>query len=407
MTPLPPKTSLSKGTLGLKFMNRQTPGVVGSPSASPASKPSTSVVKKEETPSKTTAAAGRMTFGGGAVKEEEEKEEGKEEEEDWGRRKVGGKGSRPTVIHESSLLSFPLLSTMTSFASTSSSSTSFATSSYSSMPLTSSTVSGRRSFGGANVEIEKLNDPSSHQEATDVKPGESKSALKKRLKAERDAAPVSVRKGKAGGGGGSSLSTAKVGKRVAALDNAREGESGSAKKRRLEQEKKEGGMDAMRWEAGDDEVSFSSASYPKPKKSKAAPHPAPPSAGFARPAGFEGAKKAGGKKKGRGGAGLVEGDYKWGKQGEVREWDEGKSSSSEEGEESDEDEDEREIRRILDEEEDDERGGDAMEGFESDESDEEKEDAEQVEKKLAKGRKVGAGSGAKAVPKGKKGNARQ
>lgn len=56
--------------------------------------------------------------------------------------------TRPRVIHEGSLLSFPLL------ASTSTSFTSSSTSSYSSMPLTSTLVSGRRSFGGANVEIE-------------------------------------------------------------------------------------------------------------------------------------------------------------------------------------------------------------------------------------------------------------
>lgn len=52
------------------------------------------------------------------------------------------------MIHEGSLLSFPLLSSATS-------SRSFAApTSYTSMPWTASVVSGRRSFGGANAEIE-------------------------------------------------------------------------------------------------------------------------------------------------------------------------------------------------------------------------------------------------------------
>jgi hypothetical protein len=55
------------------------------------------------------------------------------------------------VIHEGSLLSFPLLS---SFSSTPKASSSSYAHTYSSMPMTSSVVSGRRSFGGANAEIE-------------------------------------------------------------------------------------------------------------------------------------------------------------------------------------------------------------------------------------------------------------
>lgn len=64
------------------------------------------------------------------------------------------RSSRPRVIHEGSLLSFPLLSSATS-------SRSFASTSYTSMPWTASVVSGRRSFGGANAEIEVRPSPSS------------------------------------------------------------------------------------------------------------------------------------------------------------------------------------------------------------------------------------------------------
>lgn len=107
MAPLPPKTSLSKGTLGLKFMNRQAPGVVGSLSAaspspssvgSPAGTPRAATpVKKEETKRSeegTPLDGGRMVFGGGAAKKEEgTKKEGGEKDESWESRQRKGTGS--------------------------------------------------------------------------------------------------------------------------------------------------------------------------------------------------------------------------------------------------------------------------------------------------------------------------
>ncbi|BGP18177.1 hypothetical protein JCM10213_009020 [Rhodosporidiobolus nylandii] len=398
MAPMPPKTSLSKGTLGLKFMNRAVPA---SPAASSlAGTPVKKEKEKEEKPA--AAAAGRMSFGAGSVKKEEVQEEVKvkqerqDESDSWGSRRVGGSSGRSTVVHESSLLSFPLLSSMSAFSSASSS---FASTSYSSMPLTSSAISGRRSFGGANIEIEKLNDPSSHQpaepsEKEKEKKGESKSQLKKRLKAEKDAAPVSVRRS-GGGGGGSTLSSAKTGKRTAALDRDREEESGSAKKRRvkLEQEEEDAGMDSMRWEAGDDEVSFTAPSFAaaaaakgkKPKKVVVKPEPY--ASGYAKPAGFDGAKKGGGDKKavkGKGKGGVM-GEYDWGKQGDTRAWDEGKSAG---GSDSDEEEFDEALARAFDEQEDSEEE-------DSDES------GSEVEEMLLQGKQVGGGR-KKAQAKGGK-----
>ncbi|GAA5825326.1 hypothetical protein JCM11251_006937 [Rhodosporidiobolus azoricus] len=395
--PMPPKTSLSKGTLGLKFMNRQVPA---SPASSGASTPARGTPapasskageqKGEKGAGMPTAApaAGRMSFGApqaaGAQKEEGEKDE------DWGSRRVAGKGSRPTVIHESSLLSFPLLSShfssfSTSTSSSSSSSSFTGTSSYSSMPLTSSTISGRRSFGGANVEIEKLNDPSSHQEEPKDGPGETQNQRKKRLKAERDAAPVSVRRS-----GGSTLSSAKTGKKTAALDKRRGEEraveSGSAKKRRLERE--EGAMDTMRWEAEDDDVASSMAKKgKKPAAAVASDVPqrtAPLKKGeFARPGGFEGAKKGGAKGKGKG----VMGDYQWGKTGDVREWDEDKEVGDSSSDDSVDDE---AFMRALDE---DAEEGELDDGEEDESSDE---SGSEVEEMLVKGKKAVGGKGKQA-----------
>ncbi|GAA5985050.1 hypothetical protein JCM11641_000829 [Rhodosporidiobolus odoratus] len=399
MAPLPPKTSLSKGTLGLKFMNRTVPGPVSAP-ASPANSSTTGTPARgtAETPTLavlakvevqgTPLAAGRMSFGApSAVKKAEEKEE------NWGSRKVAGSGSRATVVHETSLLSFPLLSNLytSSSSSTSTSTSTFSSSStYSSMPLTSTTISGRRSFGGANVEIEKLNDPTSHQpkDSKDSSSSkESKSQLKKRQKAERDNAPLTVRRS----AGGSSLSSAKVGKRTAALDAERE-ESGSAKKRRLAAvtaagDGEGGEMDPMRWEADDDHVSFSGSSAPKPKKEGKKVVPPTTSTTkkgeFARPGGFEGAKKGGaGKGKGKGGMG----DYQWGKQGDKREWDEGKNSDEED--ESSREEDEEDLTAAFD----------AAESSGSETSDE---SGGEVEEMLMKGKQVGGPKGEKEVKKGK------
>ncbi|GAA6030220.1 hypothetical protein JCM8097_008994 [Rhodosporidiobolus ruineniae] len=399
--PNPPKTSLSKGTLGLKFMNRTIPASPAPSSASAASTPArnspapASAAVKNEATAAAAPSGGRMTFGVPPKKEEQPASAvGKEDDEDWGSRKVAGKGSRPTVIQEASLLSFPLLSSINSFSSTSSS--------YSSMPLTSSAISGRRSFGGANIEIEKLNDPSSHPEPEKDGPGETNHQRKKRLQKERDAAPVAVRRS----AGGSSLSSAKTGKRTAALererDEERERESGSAKKRRLAAAGGAGGrgeVDPIRWEADDDEVSFSS----KPRK---ASKPLPPTGGssssftstlpaaFARPAGFDGAKKgASVAAKGKKGKGVM-GDYQWAKKGEVREWDEGKEPDSEDEDAlSDSDEDDDEDMTALFDAAEEELGVD---------EDDDEESADEVEARLGKGKAVGgAKKGSKADSRGK------
>ncbi|GAA5886659.1 hypothetical protein JCM6882_005847 [Rhodosporidiobolus microsporus] len=404
--PMAPKTSLSKGTLGLKFMNRQVPASPassvastpgrGTPAPASAAKGAKGEKKEEAAQTPVPAAGGRMSFGGSAAAAQQNTAE--EADEDWGSRRVAGKGSRPTVIHESSLLSFPLLSSsFSSFStSTSSSSSTFTgSSSYSSMPLTSSTVSGRRSFGGANVEIEKLNDPNSHREEPKDGPGgETNAQRKKRLKAERDAAPVSVRRG-----GGSTLSSAKTGRKTAALekrraDDGRADETGSAKKRRLEAAAEGGAaeMDPMRWEADDDEVALPGAGK-KSKKSAAGldvPDRAAPlkKGEFARPGGFEGAKKAKGKGKG------VMGDYKWGKEGDVREWDEDK----EVGDSSEDDsEDDEAFMRALD--------ADAAAAEEGADDDEDEDDASsdesgsEVEEMLVKGKKAVGGKGKAARTK--------
>ncbi|BGP26169.1 hypothetical protein JCM10295v2_005112 [Rhodotorula toruloides] len=190
------------------------------------------------------------------------------------------------------------------------------TATYSSMPLTSSTVSGRRSYGGANVEIEKLNDPSSHQPTADS-PSSSSASKPRRPKADRAAAIVPVRRS----GSSSVLSSSKAGKRTAALD---EGEGG--KKRRKtedEEELRAGAGGGLRCDNGGD----GEATAVKGLNAQG---------GFARPAGFEGVRKnaaAKGKGKGRAREGDLmdaEGSFKWAKRGEVREWDEGKGNTSDE-----------------------------------------------------------------------------
>jgi hypothetical protein len=172
------------------------------------------------------------------------------------------------------------------------------------------------------------------------KEGESKSAMKKRLAKEKEREAVDVRGGGKGKATASSLSSAKTGKRTKLLDEERE--TGSAKKRRLAaaaEGGKEGqeGMDEMRWEADDDLVAFSGSSKSKREKEKKLSEGEQAAlarkAEFARPGGFDGAKKAAGGKKGKG----VLGDYAWGKQGEQREWDAGKDSSESSSDDDDED----------------------------------------------------------------------
>ncbi|GAA5862757.1 hypothetical protein JCM1840_002663 [Sporobolomyces johnsonii] len=335
---------LSKGTLGLKFMNRVQPASPASASSSaPPSKSSTPAPPPAQpsrptpTTSDRTAEAAPPTTKAGkagvAVRGAQPSTRASEpvDDEAWGSTTVPGRDSRPTVVHESSLLSFPLLSTLSTTSSFTSSS------SYSSMPLTSSAISGRRSFGGANIEIEKLNDPTAHPTpdpaASKSKDKDPKSALnKKRRKAERDAATVSssIRR-RASGSSSALVSGNKAGKRAAELE--RERDAAGSKRRKSDEGGDGEAMDPIRWEVDDDEVSFSGSpaagAASKGDGSKSAKQQR---AEFAKPAGYEGAKKGKGKGKGKG----VMGDYGWGKQGETREWDEGKEDDSESESEAEE-----------------------------------------------------------------------
>ncbi|GAA5851673.1 hypothetical protein JCM9279_002542 [Rhodotorula babjevae] len=333
---MPPKQQLSKGTLGLKFMNRVVPSSPASappppppPLAAAQQPPAATAQRTKPAPTAATSTSSAPTklatsrtkvAPDSAPAPPARPQAG--DDDDWSRRTVGG---TRTVIHESSLLSFPLLATLSSRASTSTStSTSTFTSTnvtYSSMPLTAGAIPGRRSYGGANVEIEKLNDPSSHQAPPAT--AESKSALKKRQKAERDAETVPVRRSATGGG--STLSSAKTGKRTAALEAERrgivagEGEGGEGTKRR-----RTGDLEVPTWDGGEDEVALGGGGGTGAG-----------AGGFARPAGFEGARATGkGKGKGRAGAGAGAGDallrddgeeHRWGARGETRAWDEDKA----------------------------------------------------------------------------------
>lgn len=124
-------------------------------------------------------------------------------------------------------------------------------------------------------------------------------------------------------GGGSTLSSAKTGKRTAALEAERrgvaaEGAGDGTKRRRT------GDLDVPQWDGGEDEVALGGGAGAG-------------AAGFARPAGFEGARTKGstakgkGKGKGRAGDALLRDDseeHRWGKRGETREWDEDKAGDS-------------------------------------------------------------------------------
>ncbi|KAK4050998.1 hypothetical protein OIV83_003127 [Microbotryomycetes sp. JL201] len=182
--------TLSKGTLGLKFMNRiqpsspaSTPAVQERTANSPANDATTSATstarpfsdQTEQSEKVETAASTTWTDG------------------QWSKQ---ASTSGPVIVQESSLLAFPLIGS-SSFGGAASSSSSTAHSSaqsyYSSMPFTSSAISGRRSFGGANIDIEQLNNPdkkkSAHkQEEQSMKEErkESDTQRKKRLRRERE-----------------------------------------------------------------------------------------------------------------------------------------------------------------------------------------------------------------------------
>ena len=120
--------------------------------------------------------------------------------------------------------------------------------------------------------------------------------------------------------GGSTLSSAKTGKRTAALEAERRGVRGAAaadeevsadgtKRRRT------GDLELPQWDGGEDEVALGGGGG----AGKGA---------FARPAGFEGARAKG---KGKGRAALLRDDgeaHRWGKRGETRAWDEDKAGDS-------------------------------------------------------------------------------
>lgn len=232
------------------------------------------------------------------------------------------------------------------------------------MPLTSTAISGRRSFGGANIEIEvtlqsppftswlsskltkyaptqRLNDPSSHQapSKTDQKDGkESKKSKKQRRMDE----PVSTRR--------TDLSTAS--KRSSKIDAAADA---TVKKRRV--------------------------SSPPPS----ARDVAEPKNTFKKPSGFEGAKmqqsrdergKGKGKGKSAGGSSsLMDLDqHEWIQRGQTREWDLDKDELGSE-------EDDQRILDVLDRDEDDEDDDDDDDD-ESASDDSEDDDEEEIRKML-------------------------
>ncbi|KAG0654417.1 hypothetical protein C6P46_001744 [Rhodotorula mucilaginosa] len=352
---------LSKGTLGLKFMNRQAPAAASTPPPPPSSAAAAASSTTTPATSKPANPTAPTSKGAAATAATDRK---------TGERTAKRNENRTSVVYETSLLSFPLLSTLNKHQSTS---TSSMTATYSSMPLTSAMVSGRRSFGGANVEIEKLNDPSSHQAAPEGTADTSKLKTSKRpKKADRDAALVESVRGNKNKSG--SVSSSKAGgKRTADLDRrnaAGGGEEDGANKKKRRKTDELNGVPA-RWEldvvddndaasapsvgrrsprGGDgDERSVSSTTTTTTTAKKAT------AAEFARPAGFDGvrkkqAKPATGKGKGKGRM-MDDEQYQWAKQGETREWDEGKSSEETDSDsDSDDDEEERMVSSSSSEE---------------------------------------------------------
>lgn len=213
------------------------------------------------------------------------------------------------IVREGSLLSFPLLS------ASSSASTSY---SYSSMPMTSSVISGRRSFGGANEEIEvsrsqsaaqaelttprrqRLNNPTLPPPPSTTTPTDDASQKKKRKKVERDELPLNVRQQPSASSGKGKGSFQANSDKID-LGGGGSGSSGFPKKQRTQLRQGQ----------------------------------------FAKPRGFDGAKRgAGAGVKGKRGSDV---EPVWGKQGDAREWDVGKdeteddSDAFEDGSDSDSD----------------------------------------------------------------------
>ena len=233
--------------------------------------------------------------------------------------------------------------------------------------MTASVISGRRSYGGANAEIEvrwlspplarrgnltadffpqSLNNPTiAPPAATASSKDETASQKKKRKKAEFESLPLNVRA------------------------------SPAVPKREPTQKQKE-------WKTDADEVKFGgsggSGAGPVSKKVKLE------QGVFARPAGFEGALKGSSAKGAYKGKGKkVEEEPVWGKRGSAREWDEGKGAHSDSDSDSD--------HGVFDVVDDD----DLPSQSESEDSDSD----EDVEEMLGAGRssKSAAGGGKKAA----------
>lgn len=353
--------------------------------------------------------------------------------------------SGPAVVHENSLLSFPLLSGL----KTPSSSRSAAPTdhhmamAFSSMPLTSAAVSGRRSFGGANIEIEvrlppfprsrdnskahplcpqKLNDPASHREPVAGEEGKGSSSRRAK-RADRDAAPVgSVRRG---ANKGSSLLSGQTQASKRSLDRDRAQDerrrpardqdedgsgatSGAGQERKKRRKTDENGV-APRWNVDDDEMSFS-GSPATSRRDDRAPHSAKTGqaqkatplagSGFARPGGFEDVKKTKGSaradaRQSGSGLGKEEEGYRWAQRGETRDWDEGKEEEDEEDTTSDEDEEDDSDSDSDSEEEEEE----AM--VSSDEDDSEDDAVRDEERKFADAADRTAVAGGQRASRGK------
>ncbi|BGP56742.1 hypothetical protein JCM8202_004486 [Rhodotorula sphaerocarpa] len=434
---------LSKGTLGLKFMNRQAPAQPPSASAaastaagaSPAS--STAASKSTPAPAQPASAGKASTQAKNESKATStgKREAGKEAAgqssrpvaaptAEWNKPSKSTAGSGPAVVHENSLLAFPLLSGL----KTPSSSRSAAPTdhhmamAFSSMPLTSAAVSGRRSFGGANIEIEKLNDPSSHREPVAGEEGKGSSSRRAK-RADRDAAPVgSVRRG---ANKGSSLLSGQTQASKRSLDRDRAQDerrrpardqdedgsgatSGAGQERKKRRKTDENGV-APRWNVDDDEMSFS-GSPATSRRDDRAPHSAKTGqaqkatplagSGFARPGGFEDVKKTKGSaradaRQSGSGLGKEEEGYWWAQRGETRDWDEGKEEEDEEDTTSDEDEEDDSDSDSDSEEEEEE----AM--VSSDEDDSEDDDVRDEERKFADAADRTAVAGGQRASRGK------
>ncbi|KAM0746308.1 hypothetical protein T439DRAFT_384313 [Meredithblackwellia eburnea MCA 4105] len=289
-----PIRALSKGTLGLKFMNRSQNKPVGqgeAPSPAPSKSSSSTTPANSRTTSAPQVASAEPVLA--KVEQKDVSSTNVVASESLERAPVASTSGRQ-IVRESSLLSFPMLSA----ASTPFTSSSL---SYSSMPLTSSLVSGRTSFGGFNADIERLNNPiPPSAPSVNIESGDS-NQKKKRRKGERDNISLNVRE--------------------SSKPNFT-GKSGSGS-----------------FDANSDELRFGGGSSSNTKGKKNSAAPVPPSREFKRPQGFEDLKKGGGAKRGKG----QDVEPVWGKRGSERAWDIGKDESdlsAEEDEEEDEEQSE-------------------------------------------------------------------